>query len=100
MLGCAGSGPRLENVSPPPAHRPLLLACESISKQFGARPLFSGVSFGVADGDRIGLVGPNGSGKTTLLRILAGLEEPDDGNRSLRKGVRVGYVAQELRRQG
>ena len=82
-------------MSPPPANRPLLLACESISKQFGARPLFSGVSLGIADGDRIGLVGPNGSGKTTLLRILAGLEEPDDGNRSLRKGVRVGYVAQD-----
>ncbi len=82
-------------MSPPPVNRPLLLACEGISKQFGARPLFTGISFGIADGDRIGLVGPNGSGKTTLLRLLAGLEEPDDGGRSLRKGVRVGYVAQD-----
>ncbi|MCB9378242.1 MAG: ABC-F family ATP-binding cassette domain-containing protein [Holophagales bacterium] len=82
-------------MSPPAASRPPLLACERIAKQFGARPLFAGVSFGVADGDRVGLVGPNGSGKTTLLRILAGLEEPDEGTRALRKGARVGYVAQD-----
>jgi ATP-binding cassette subfamily F protein uup len=82
-------------MSPPPANRPLLLACEGVAKQFGARPLFQGLSFGLAEGDRVGLVGPNGSGKTTLLRILAGLEEPDAGTRSLRKGVRVGYVAQD-----
>ncbi len=82
-------------MSPPSAPRPLLLACEGVSKQFGARPLFSDLSFGLAEGDRVGLVGPNGSGKTTLLRILAGLEEPDGGQRSLRRGVRIGYVAQD-----
>ncbi len=80
---------------PPAASRPLLLACEGVAKQFGARPLFSGVSFGIADGDRVGLIGPNGSGKTTLLRLLAGIEEPDAGIRSLRKGVRLAYVAQD-----
>jgi ATP-binding cassette subfamily F protein uup len=71
------------------------LSCESVAKQFGARPLFESVSFGLFEGDRVGLVGPNGSGKTTLLKILAGLEEPDAGTRSLRKGVRLGYVAQD-----
>ena len=71
-----------------------LLSCEAISKQFGARPLFQGLSLGIADGDHVGLVGPNGSGKSTLLKILAGLEEPDGGTRSVRKGVRVGYVPQ------
>ncbi|HYG61326.1 MAG TPA: ABC-F family ATP-binding cassette domain-containing protein [Thermoanaerobaculia bacterium] len=75
--------------------RPLLLSCESISKQFGIRPLFQNLSFGLFEGDRVGLVGPNGSGKSTLLKILAGLEEPDTGTRSLRKGVRVGYVPQD-----
>ena len=45
--------------------------------------------------DQVGLVGPNGSGKSTLLRILAGLETPDRGTRSLRGGVRVGYVPQD-----
>jgi len=73
----------------------VLLSLDGVTKQFGARPLFSGVSLTLAEGDRVGLVGPNGSGKSTLLRILAGLEEADSGARSLRKGVRVGYVAQD-----
>jgi len=75
--------------------RPLLLSCESVSKQYGARPLFERLTFGLQEGDRVGLVGPNGSGKTTLLKILAGIEEPDAGTRSLRKGARVGYVSQD-----
>ncbi len=75
--------------------RPLLLSCESVSKQFGARPLFERLSFGLFEGDRVGLVGPNGSGKSTLLKILAGIEEPDAGTRSLRRGVRIGYVSQD-----
>jgi ABC transport system ATP-binding/permease protein len=74
--------------------RPLLLSCESVTKGYGVRPLFAEVSLGLYEGDRAGLIGPNGSGKTTLLRILAGLEEPDHGSRSLRKGVRLGYVPQ------
>src|SRR5262249_58230081 len=47
------------------------------------------------EGDQAGLVGPNGSGKSTLLNILAGAEAPDRGSRSLRSGVRVGYVPQD-----
>jgi ATP-binding cassette subfamily F protein uup len=74
---------------------PLLLSCQSIRKTFGAAPLFDNISFGVSDGDHIGVIGPNGSGKSTLLRILAGLLEPDDGVVSARKLLRVGYVAQE-----
>src|SRR4030095_10642678 len=49
----------------------------------------------LAEGDRVGLVGPNGSGKTTLLRLLAGVETPDTGTRSLRRQARLGYVPQE-----
>ena len=64
----------------------LLLSCDSISKGFGARPLFEDLSFGLLEGDRVGLIGPNGSGKSTLLKILAGIEEPDSGTRSLRGG--------------
>jgi ABC transport system ATP-binding/permease protein len=74
---------------------PLLLSCEGIGKAFGSRPLFEDLSLGLFEGDRVGLIGPNGSGKSTLLKILAGLETPDSGTRSLRRQVRVGYVAQD-----
>ena len=71
----------------PPA---LLLGCQAVSKAYGSRPLFEGLSFGLFEGDHVGLVGPNGSGKSTLLKILAGIEAPDTGSRSVRGGVRVG----------
>jgi ATP-binding cassette subfamily F protein uup len=71
------------------------LSCEAVSKAYGTRRLFDDLSFGLFEGDQVGLVGPNGSGKSTLLRILVGLETPDRGTRSLRGGVRVGYVAQD-----
>ena len=73
----------------------MLLSCESISKSYGVKPLFSDLSIGLAEGDRVGLIGPNGSGKSTLLKILAGIEDPDDGTRSLRRHVRLNYVPQE-----
>ncbi|MCG3778882.1 MAG: Energy-dependent translational throttle protein EttA [Nitrospira sp.] len=73
----------------------ILLSCESITKTYGVKPLFSDLSVGLAEGDHVGLVGPNGSGKSTLLKIMAGLEEPDEGTRSMRRQLRVGYVPQE-----
>jgi ABC transport system ATP-binding/permease protein len=73
----------------------MLLSCESLTKSYGVKPLFADLSLGLAEGDHVGLIGPNGSGKSTLLKILAGLEEPDRGTRSLRRQVRIGYVPQE-----
>jgi ATP-binding cassette subfamily F protein uup len=73
----------------------VLLTAESLTKSFTSRPLFEGLSFTVSEGDHVGLVGPNGSGKSTLLKILAGVEDPDSGSRSIRKGLRVGYVPQD-----
>ena len=75
----------------------LLLSCQDLAKAFGADPLFDGLSFGVFEGDHIGLVGPNGSGKTTLLKVLAGLEPPSAGTRAARKRLRLGYVPQDPR---
>ena len=76
----------------PPA---ILLSCESLGKSYGVKPLFTDLSLGLSEGDHVGLIGPNGSGKSTLLKILAGLEEPDSGTRSVRRQLRIGYVPQE-----
>ena len=75
----------------------LLLSCQDLAKSFGAAPLFEGLSFGIFEGDHIGLVGPNGSGKSTLLRILADIEPPSAGTRAARKRLRLGYVPQDPR---
>jgi ATP-binding cassette subfamily F protein uup len=73
----------------------VLLSCQSLAKTYHARPLFRNISFGIDENERVGLIGPNGSGKSTLLKILAGLETPDEGTVSPRKGLRVGYVPQD-----
>jgi ATP-binding cassette subfamily F protein 3 len=72
-----------------------LITVSSLSKSFGAEDLFSGVTFSVAKGARLALVGPNGIGKTTLLRILIGQEEPSSGTVTRAKSLRIGYLSQE-----
>jgi len=76
---------------------PPILNAQSITKQFGAKPLFREISMTVEDGDRIGLIGPNGAGKSTLLAILAGQVEPDEGEVAVRKRARAAYVPQDSR---
>jgi ATP-binding cassette subfamily F protein uup len=76
---------------------PPILNAQSVSKQFGAKPLFQKISLTVEDGDRIGLIGPNGAGKSTLLAILAGQVEPDAGELAVRKRARAAYVPQDSR---
>src|SRR5215469_1628046 len=76
---------------------PPILNAQSITKQFGATPLFRDISFTVDDGARIGLIGPNGAGKSTLLAILAGAIEPDAGELAVRKRSRAAYVPQDSR---
>lgn len=71
------------------------LSVENIAKAYGARKLFEGVSFGLAEGEKAALVARNGSGKTTLLRLLAGIEAPDTGRVTFRKGIRVEFLSQE-----
>ena len=72
-----------------------LLTLENAAKGFNDRTLFSGLSLTLNEGERVGLLGPNGSGKSSLLKILAGLEPPDEGQRTLRRGLRLGYLEQE-----
>ncbi len=73
----------------------MLLTGRNLTKSYGPRLLFSGITLGLEEGQRVGLIGANGSGKSTLLRIFAGLEEPDEGELISRRQLRVGYVAQE-----
>ena len=70
------------------------LQIEKLTKSFGDRLLFSDISLGISEGDRIGIVAQNGAGKTTLLNIIAGSEECDSGTITLRNGIRVGYLQQ------
>ena len=76
---------------------PPILNAQSVTKQFGATPLFRDISITVEDGDRIGLIGPNGAGKSTLLALLAGQVEPDSGELAVRKRARAAYVPQDSR---
>src|SRR5688572_14132934 len=73
----------------------VLLSVQRLTKAYGPRPLFSELSIDIRASERVGMIGPNGSGKSTLLRLLAGLEEPDAGERSLRRNTRVCYVSQD-----
>ena len=71
-----------------------ILSIESLSKNYGLRPLFQNVTLGFDSQDRIGVVGVNGSGKTTLLRLIAGAEQPDTGRIVFAEGVSLGYLPQ------
>lgn len=73
----------------------IILSAQHIAKSFGVNAVLRDVSLTVQQGDRIGLVGVNGCGKSTLMRILAGLDAQDDGEISLVRGLRVGYLAQQ-----
>lgn len=70
------------------------LQVENLTKSFGDLVLFNGISFGIAEEQRIGLIAKNGSGKTTLLNILAGKEGYDEGKITFRRDLRVGYLEQ------
>jgi ABC transport system ATP-binding/permease protein len=71
------------------------LSVEQLSKHYGIKPLFEGLTFGISKGDKTALVAPNGTGKSTLLKVLAGEETPDSGEVMIQKGIRVGFLEQE-----
>ena len=67
---------------------------EEVSKAFDIRPLLERVSLGVSEGDRIGIVGRNGSGKSTLMKIIAGVEDPDEGRVTKSNAAKIGILSQ------
>ena len=73
---------------------PNLVNLERVHKSYGVRPLLDGVSLGVGQGERVGVVGRNGDGKTTLLRLIGGLEKPDQGRVSRARGMHLGFLTQ------
>lgn len=72
----------------------ILLNAEGISKSYSEKILLDGVSLGINEGDKIGLIGVNGTGKSTFLKILAGVDEPEAGTVIIGNGVRIGYLPQ------
>ena len=70
------------------------LQIEGLTKSYGDRLLFADVTFGIYEGDKVGIIAPNGTGKSTLLSIIAGTEEADSGSVIFRNGLRVGFLAQ------
>ena len=72
----------------------ILVSGQGLTKSYGLLPLFKGLSLGFNTNEKVGLIGPNGSGKSTLLKILAGLEEPDDGVLSRNRQCEITYLAQ------
>ncbi len=64
--------------------------------KFQNREVLTGINLQVHSGEIVTLIGPNGAGKTTLVRIALGLQEPSSGQRTIRKGLRIGYMPQKL----
>ena len=73
-----------------------MIRLENISKQNGKQIVFIEASATVQRGEKVGLVGPNGAGKTTLFRMMTGEEQPDEGQVSVDRGVRIGYFSQDV----
>ncbi len=70
------------------------LQVEELTKSYGDRMLFDSITFGVNEGDKIGVIAKNGTGKSTLLRLLSGAEAPDSGKITYRNDLRVGFLEQ------
>ncbi|WP_160680209.1 ABC-F family ATP-binding cassette domain-containing protein [Clostridium sp. C8-1-8] len=71
-----------------------LLTIENVSKSYSEKKLFNNISFGINEGDKIGIIGVNGTGKTTFLKVVSGVEVPDEGKIVKGNSVRVEYLSQ------
>ena len=70
------------------------LSLEQLSKSYNEQALFTDITFGISQGQKVALVGKNGCGKSTLLKIIAGVESPDEGKVVFRKGIQVSFLSQ------
>ena len=73
-----------------------MIRLDNIGKQNGHQILFIDASMGLQKGEKVGLVGPNGAGKTTIFRMIAGQEQPDDGQVTIEAGMTIGYFSQDV----
>src|SRR6516164_6876628 len=73
-----------------------MIRLDNVSKQVGHQILFIEASTALQRGEKIGLVGPNGTGKTTLFRMIAGQEQPDEGQVAVDRGISIGYFSQDV----
>ncbi|KRM55255.1 ABC transporter ATPase [Secundilactobacillus malefermentans DSM 5705 = KCTC 3548] len=73
----------------------MLLQVQHVTRRFGADPLFENVNLDVPDNGRVALVGRNGAGKSTLIHIITGEEAPDEGQVTMKRGLTIGYLAQD-----
>ena len=71
------------------------LSVENLGKNYGERILFEGLTFGLSQGDKMALIANNGTGKSSMLKIIGGQDISDEGTVTLRKGIKVAYLAQE-----
>ncbi|KKK37669.1 multidrug ABC transporter ATP-binding protein [Mesobacillus campisalis] len=72
-----------------------MMSAENITKSYGEKTLFEGVSFTIGERDRVGLIGVNGTGKSSLLKIIAGIDAPDSGHLTTPKDYRMSYLSQQ-----
>ncbi len=73
-----------------------MIVFSNVAKQYGKQILFTDISFQINPGEKAGLVGPNGCGKSTLFRLIAGMEQPDEGSVSVPGKMRIAYFRQEV----
>jgi ABC transport system ATP-binding/permease protein len=71
-----------------------ILLIEQLAKSYGEKQLFREITFGLEEGQKVALIARNGAGKTSLLNIIAGLDQPDEGNIVMRKGTALAYLPQ------
>ena len=74
---------------------PIALSLVNVCKAYGAQPILDGISFGLMQGEKVGLIGRNGAGKSTLFKLLAGVEFPDSGEVVVSGGQRIARLSQE-----